>query len=207
VNRPTGLHVLIRRSAAGETQAQAELYELLRQPLHRHILNQFQPTLDEEDAWEITDQTVLQIYLSADHYHGAHDESSAWKWAYQIARNQALKRLKVLNRSVPVWQTRNQELLDEDEDALFDAIFPRYSPFSIEEALEEQVFNHLIWEAARACLLELNERERRILVMRYVEERTLDEIGAYYHVNRSRVYQILMAIHLKLRKRAKLDEV
>jgi RNA polymerase sigma factor (sigma-70 family) len=134
-------------------------------------------------------------------------EASAWRWAYQIARNQALKWIKVLNRSVPIWPTGDQEQLDEDEDALFDAIFPRYSPISIEEAFEEQILNHLIWESAKACLAQLAERERQILLMRYVQENTLDEIGEYYHINRARVHQILTAIHLKLRKRAKLDEV
>ena len=205
MKQPTGLLTLIRNSAAGDAQSKADLYELTKQPLYRHIINQFGTILREEDAWEVTDQAIMIIYIHASNFEGEHGESSAWKWAYTIARTQALKRIKVLRRYIPVWQAAPKNLQDADESTQLDALFQQMSSFSIDESLEEQALNHLILESAKECLQELNEREKQILFMRYADNCTLDEIAERYQIKRPRVHQILTAIHAKLRKRAKID--
>jgi RNA polymerase sigma-70 factor (ECF subfamily) len=206
VNNPTGLHVLIHKSADGDKQAQIELYSMVSQPLLQYILNRFTPTINEEDAEEITQQAVIQIYAYASQFEGEHNDASAWRWAYQIARNQALKWIRTLKKTISIWETAETGL-DDDEYVLFDAKILLYSPISPEDALEDQVMNKLIWEAARESLSELPEREREMLIMRYVKDLTLEEIAHHYHIKRPRVHQILASIHHKLRKAAKLDEL
>ncbi len=206
MNRPTGLHILIRGSAGGDEQAQANLYNTVCQPLIQHILNRFRPAINQEDAQEIVQQTVLQIYIHASQFTGAHDEASAWQWAYKIARNQAFKWLRTINKTVSIWET-NRDDIEKDEAALFDVLFLVRNPFSLEDALEEQVTRKLIWEAARSNFSELTEREQEIILWRYEENYTLEDIAQKFHIKRPRVHQVLAAIHHKLRKSAKLDEL
>lgn len=206
MNKPTGLHILIRNSAGGDEQAQADLYKTVYQPLFQHVLNRFSPALNQEDAQEIVQQTILQIYIHASRFTGEHDEASAWKWAYKIARNQALKWLRTLNKTVSIWETQT-DATEKDETALFDVLFLRQSAYSPEDTLEEQVLSQLIWETAQKSLSDLSEREREIISMRYERNLTLEEIGQQFHVKRPRVHQVLAAIHHKLRKGAKLDEL
>lgn len=205
MNQPAELLPLIRKSATGDAQAKADIYELTRQPLFRHIINRFGTILNEEDAREITHQAIMLIYIHAPSFAGEHGESSAWKWAYRIARNQALKRIKVLLRYIPVWQAARKDLQEADEDTQLDDLFFQISPPAHDESLEEQVLNHLIWESAKRCLESLDEREKQILFMRYVDHCTLDEIAGRFKIKRPRVHQILTAIHVKLRKRARID--
>jgi RNA polymerase sigma factor (sigma-70 family) len=208
VNRPTGLHILIRNSAGGDQQAQTDLYIRVSQPLFQYVLNRFGNSLNEEDAWEIIQQTVLQMYINASHFAGVHDEASAWRWAYNIARNQALKWIRSYRRMVPIWETRQENPEQEnfeDEDALFEAIILKNNPASPEDELEIQVINLLIWQAVRECLSELTPRERKILELRFVRDCTLEEIAQIYNVQKPRVHQLLANIFCKLRKAAKLD--
>lgn len=173
MNKPTGLHILIRNSAGGDEQAQADLYKTVYQPLFQHVLNRFSPALNQED---------------------------------EIARNQALKWLRTLNKTVSIWETQT-DATEKDETALFDVLFLRQSAYSPEDTLEEQVLSQLIWETAQKSLSDLSEREREIISMRYERNLTLEEIGQQFHVKRPRVHQVLAAIHHKLRKGAKLDEL
>ncbi len=205
-NTPAGLNVLIRRIAVGDKEAQSELYILVNQPVFKYILNRFVPSIDEEDAKEITDQTIIEIYIHADQFKGLHDEASAWRWIYKIARNQTLKWLRTLKKTVSIWDTTNNDLTD-DEYMLFDAIILFYSPISPEDTLEDQVLNKLIWESVRECISKLNKRDREIIKMRYMKNLTLEEIAQQYHIKRPRVHQILAAIHYKLRRAIKLDKL
>jgi RNA polymerase sigma factor (sigma-70 family) len=203
VKRPTELHTIVRKCAENDAQAQTELFEALYQPLFDHILSRFGHTLCKEDVEEVVQQTILQIYIHAGRFHGVHNDASAWKWAYQIARNQAHKWTKIYNRSVSVWErgqgTSEQDASDESE--LFDDIVLIYSPSSPEDALEEQVLNILVWQAAQQYLAQLSPRERKILELRYVQQCTMEKIAEIYGVKRSRVHQLLTAIHLKLRSK------
>lgn len=206
MNRPTGLHILIRESAGGDEQAQANLYITVYQPLFQHIVNRFKPAITQEDAQEIVQQTIVQMYIHASHFTGAHDEASAWQWAYKIARNQAFKWLRTINKTVSIWETCRDDI-EKDEAALFDVLFLSQSPFSPEDALEEQVTRKLIWEAAQRTFSELTEREQEFILLRYEQNYTLEEIAQKFHIKRPRVHQVLAAIHHKLRKSAKLDEL
>lgn len=208
VNQPTGLHILIRKCAGGDQQAQTDLYLLVSQPLFQYVLNRFGNSLNEEDAWEISQQTILQMYSNADRFAGAHDDASAWRWAYNIARNQALKWIKSYRRMVPIWEIRRENPEQEkfeDEDALFEVIILQIDPPSPEDELEVQVMNLLVWQAVRECLPKLTTREREILDLRFVKDCTLEEIAQIFHVQKPRVHQLLAGIFCKIRRAAKLD--
>jgi len=203
VNRPTDLHAIVRKCADNDAQAQTELFEALYQPLFDHILSRFGHTLSKEDVEEVVQQSILQIYIHAGRFQGLHNEASAWKWAYQIARNQAHKWIKIYSRSVSVWD-KGKGVLEQDasdESELFDKIFLIYTPDSPEDALEEQVLNILVWKAAKQYLAQLPPREQKILELRHVQQCTMEEIAEVYGVKRSRIHQLLAAIHLKLRNK------
>jgi RNA polymerase sigma factor (sigma-70 family) len=206
-NETTGLHILIRKCAGGDQQAQTDLYLCVSQRLIQYVLNRYGNRLIEEDAWDIMQHTVLQMYIHAGHFEGVHDKASAWNWAYSIARNQALKRIKSYSRMVPILETvqenPDQEKL-EDEDALFkDSNLKNNSP-CLDHELELQVINRLAWQAACECYKELSPREREILDLRFVNDSTLEEIAQIYHIQKPRVHQLLVAIFIKMRKAAKL---
>lgn len=198
-----GLHLLIRKSAKGDAQAQEELFTELYQPLFDHILSRFGNALCEQDVEEIVQQTILQIYIHAETFQGAHDASSAWQWAYQIARNQAHKWVRIYQRSMSVWEKvlADSEYESRDESELFDAILLVYEPRSLDDSIEEQVCNLLVLQAARAYLAQLSPREQEILRLRHDEQYTMERIAEVYGVKRARIHQILTAIHLKLRRK------
>lgn len=206
MNKLAGLDVLIRKIASGNQQAQAELYELMYRPLFKYLLNHFTPTLAEEDIEEITQQSIIQIYRYAGQFEGIHNEQSALRWVHKIARHQALKWVRTLKKTISVWEVTQQDL-KTDEYTLFDDLLLAYSPISPEDGLEEQVVNKLIWEVIRECIAKLDEREREIINMRYIKDLTLEEIAQRYQIKRPRVHQVLGAIHHKLRRAAKLDEL
>jgi RNA polymerase sigma factor (sigma-70 family) len=203
VKRPTGLHLIVRKCAEKDAQAQTELFNVLYQPLFDHILSRFGHTLCKEDVEEVVQQTIIQIYIHAERFHGEHNEASAWKWAYQIARNQAHKWAKIYSRSVSVWERipLDLELDTLDESELFDEIVLIYAPSSPEDAFEEQVLNMLVWQAAQQYLAQLSPREKKLLELRHVQQCTMEQIAEKFGVKRSRIHQLLTAIHLKLRNK------
>lgn len=86
-----GLHDLIFKIARGDRRAEAEFDALVRDPLTQHIANKFGSDLTDGDIHEVVSQSILTMFLQARGYCGRNGDASAWAWAYQIARNQALK--------------------------------------------------------------------------------------------------------------------
>jgi len=208
VNKPTGLHILIRNSAGGDHHAQTELYERVSQPLVKHVLNRYGNSLQEEDAWEIMHQTVLQMYINASHFAGIYNEVSAWSWAYSIARNQALKWIRISRRTEPILDIRRENLEREqfdDEEALFEIVISENNRTGSKDALEIDVIEKLIWKAVYLCILQLEPKDRELLDLRYARGYTLEEIAQIHHITKPRVHQRLDRIIRILRKAAQLD--
>ncbi len=201
-----GLHALILKAAGGEALAQAELYELTRQPLHRYIVSHFSSQIIEEDVQEIIHYSILQIFLHAKSYRGRNDDSSAWQWAYTIARNQALKWLRVTRRTVYLPDPQGKDS-DEGQDEILHSLILRFNPASMEESVEDQALERIVLENLLSCLQHFNQRERLVISWRYQYQLTLEEIAERLHVRRPRVHQIITRIHQKWRKAAKLDEI
>lgn len=195
MNSSTGLHLLIRRIAHGDKIAQAELYELTCKPFTQYVTGHFGPNFSEEDITEIVHQSILTLILHAKSYRGSNGNSSAWGWAYRIARNQALKWLKSTRREI-----RFPEAGDENVDAgdtQTQRTILHFNPNLDTGTVEEQVLEKMFREKAIEIIRQLNRRERVILYLHYEKGWTFRQIAEHMKVKPARITQIVQNIQRK----------
>src|SRR5690242_14017319 len=88
------LHDLLHRIADRDALALAELDLAIRQPLLRYLTNRFSPNLSNDDAEDVIQYTLIQIWRYAPTYRGRNSGSSARRWIFDIAKNRSLRVLK-----------------------------------------------------------------------------------------------------------------
>lgn len=84
---------LIRQCRMRDPQAQRELYEQTAQRVFRLLLRM---TRNEQDAFDLTQETYLKVFAEIDRFDG---RSAIATWLYRIAVNQALQLLRRNKRS------------------------------------------------------------------------------------------------------------
>ena len=194
MNNEPVLHELIHQIGNGDSLAIEALYDKMRRPLLRYLQNRFVPPLEDDDLEDIVQFTFIQIFLHASSYRGVHDEASARKWMFGIARNRAFRTVEVAGRTVS-FTSLEKDLSDGDEDErrLFAAQL--VSP----ENTEEQAFDELLIQEIRTYIETLPERERKIMINR-MEKSTLAEIGRNVRLTKPRINQILNGILRDMRR-------
>lgn len=193
-----GLNSTIRKIADGDPSAQAELHDLVYSPLVQYIARGFHSSFSAEDIEEIACQSILLIFVNASKYRGKEGDSSAWKWAYTIARNQALKWLKIGKREIPFSDTGGYE--DPSTTAyLTSQAINDLNPNYLESGVEDQVIERILREKMMELFQLLDEREKKILSLHYAEGWTLKRIASHFKVTPARITQILKGILQKFR--------
>ena len=177
--------------ASGDRSAQAEFDSLVRNQLDRYITKEFGKGLDNGDSYEIVSQSILIMYLQAGEYRGKHGESSAWAWAFQVARSQAIKWVKTRKREVRIQEM--DDGYDLSEEILYRMVV-RYSPDDEPVSVEQRVEERLFREMAAEILQKLNKRERLILHLHFEKDWTLRQIAEYLNVKPPRITQIMQNI-------------
>lgn len=147
------VHDLIRRAQAGETDAVGVLYRVYSAAIHRYMLLRA-PTA--EDAEDLTADVFIRMVEGLASYQITQVPFEAW--LYRIASARVADFYRRARRSP------NTELLD---------IIPDETPLP-EEALEQQQ----LLQAVRNALRELSEEHQTILILRFVERKSHDEVAA-----------------------------
>lgn len=194
-----GLNFTICKIADGDSSAQAELHDLVYTPLVQYIARGFRSSFSAEDIEEIALQSILLIFVNASKYRGKAGESSAWKWAYTIARNQALKWLKAGKREISFSDAGGN---DNDPDIgvnIASRAINNPHLNRLEDGVEDQVIERMFLERARELFQGLDDRERKILALRFDEGWTLKKIAAHLNLTPARITQILQGILQKFR--------
>lgn len=190
----TGLNLLIRNIVHGDKSAQVELYTLTYTPLVRYLAHKFGSSLSAEDIDEIARQSLLLMFIHAADYRGGNGNSSAWGWAYTIARNQALKWLEIGKREMPF-----SDASDDDDDPDLDAnitgrMIANLRSNPRQDGVEDQVIEKMLREKIMEMVQQLGKRERLILFLHYQQEWTLRKIAAHLKLTPARITQIHQCI-------------
>src|ERR1700690_706477 len=120
---------------------------------------------DREEAEEVAQDTFLKIYKSLSKFNG---ESKFSTWAYKVAFNTCLDRLKKNKRLQPVAR------MDE---------FTEQEAISVLDLVEEKERNQMIQD----CLQGLPGEDSFLLTLYYFEEQSLDEIAIIIGINPNNV--------------------
>lgn len=147
------LENIIQRAQGGDQDAIATLYETYAQPIYRYIVYRI-PT--QADAEDLTTEVFIKMVEGLPTYQitGAPFEA----WLYSIARTRVAEWYRSARRHE---QVELPETLYTDD------------PLPEEFLLQDQELATL-----REALQELNEEQQQVLVLRFVERKSHEEVAA-----------------------------
>ncbi len=180
---------LLRRTAAGEEQAFAEIYRRYHACVYRFAM---QMSGSVEVAEEVTQEVFLVLMHKANEFDPSRARLSSW--LYGIARNQVLRQLERRTGSVPL------EISDaEDAPDLPPELVTVFDPV---ESLTREERAALLREA----VLSLPPRYREVVVLCDLHEMSYAEAaavaGCAVGTIRSRLHRSRELLHAKLAARA-----
>jgi RNA polymerase sigma-70 factor (ECF subfamily) len=166
----------IEKIQAGETDGFAVLMERYSRPVFNLILKM---TENREDAEELTQDVFLKAFRSLGSFQG---ESRFSTWLYRIAYNTA----------VSATRKRRQEWLSIDE-----AMIENVSEEDVSDELE-QVSKEEQLERLEQALAQLPPDERALMLLFYMQEKTVEEIVLITRLSAPNVKTKLHRIRKKL---------
>ncbi|MCB1044271.1 MAG: RNA polymerase sigma factor [Acidobacteria bacterium] len=113
---------------------------------------------NEEDAWDVSQEIFIKIYHARESYT---EEAKFTTWLYRIANNAVIDRIRQLKR-----QSRFQSLEDSVSEPMSDTA----------DALRELAVTEM-GERMSAALMDLSERQRGMVIMKYYEGFSVKEIA------------------------------
>lgn len=167
----------ITKIQTGETEHFAHLLERYSQPVFS-LINRIVES--REDAEELTQDVFMKVFRSLDSFQR---NSSFSTWLYRIAYNTAISALR---KKKPEWITLEESIVgdsDEGEDE-----------YGIGNVNEEQI--HCLEEA----LQQLPFEERTLILLFYMQEKSIEEIAVIADLSVSNVKTKLHRIRKKLYK-------
>ena len=147
------VHDLIRRAQRGDTTAVGALYHLYAGAIHRYMVLRAPPV---EDAEDLTADVFIRMVEGLASYQITQVPFEAW--LYRIASARVADFYRRERRA------QNTELLD---------IFPDDGPLPEEALLQEQLLQDV-----RSALHDLSEEHQTILILRFVERKSHEEVAA-----------------------------
>ncbi len=176
---------LIRQSRTGDRGAFVELVELYRDKIQRLAFRMLNNKPDSED---IVQETFIRVYVNLNHY----DESQKFStWIYRIGKNVAID---LLRKKRPV-QSLDAEFNEDDETSFYNKI-----PSS-EMTPENQVLLTETQEQLRKAIGKLPEKYRIVIILYYLHECSLAEIGEKLRLPPTTVKSRLHRGRMLLRKK------
>ena len=79
---------------------------------------------------------------------------------------------------------------DDEHGAVEGVLFRELVSRVCSEQMSEEARDHLAFGLLPAAMLELDERQRAVIRMRFVKEMTLEAIGEFFNLTRERIRQI-----------------
>ncbi len=145
-------------AALRDSAAYAPLVRRYQAPLNRYLFRL--GCRSQSDADDILQEVFLKAYRNLNDYDPSLKFSS---WIYRITHNEAMTFFRKVSR-VP------QVARDEDEVAAFENIVAEADPAAETEARMDAA-------ALRAAIDRLDPKYRDVLILRFLEERTYEEIS------------------------------
>jgi RNA polymerase sigma-70 factor (ECF subfamily) len=140
--------------------------------------------LDQDSAREVAQEIFLAAFESMPRFRGA---SSVKTWLYSIALKQCLEASRTRMRRDTIVRSHQGDI---------GAKVHCDPPSQPEELFSQETRRRLVWQALRR----LRVYERELLVLRYLEELTYDEIASILHVSRRTVERQLPRAEAKFHK-------
>ncbi len=177
--------------AAGlKRQAAGLLEELIVRYQHRLLRYLLYLTGNREQAEDLFQEVWMRVLVRGSQYNG---QARFETWLFTIARNLVIdqRRKRTMNSLDELFETGG----DDDRPMAFEVADGEPTPFEHFASLEDR-------ERIAAALLELDTLHREVLVLRFHEELSLDEISkvtkAPLSTVKSRLYRGLAMIKPKL---------
>jgi len=167
--------VLLLRCQVGDKNALTELIERYRRPLQYFISRLLDDSELTQDIFQDTWLTVIR------RLHGLREPDAFSTWLYRIARNKVYHHL----RKKKVWSELSEDIAapNENEDDIV--------------SLEDVAKVH-------KCLKELRPEHKEVLMLRFLEQMTYQQIAEVLDCNlgtvKSRVYYAKLALKKELEK-------
>ncbi len=174
----------VAQALAGDRDAFRQLVERHSQAIFRLA---FRMTRNEQDAEEVVQETFLRAYRNLEQFES---RANFGTWLYRIGVNCSLDLVRSRRRHV-----EGREVAPEGEDAgdPLDSI-PAANPGPDRLAIAGQMRKRVEIELAR-----LSETERTAFLLRHVEGRSIEEIGAILGLRNSATKNSIFRAVQKLR--------
>jgi len=187
------LHDLLHRIGNGDPLALEELDSAIRQPLMRYLVNQFSPKLSNDDIEDIIQFTLIQIWRYAPDYRGLHNDASARRLIFKIAKHRSWRILKF----------QRNGLVSLDDEGKSSGKSEHHSKtkrqYASSDNTENLALKNLVWREVGSLIESLSDQEKAVFRLRMEQGFTMDEIGMKVKRSKPRVKQILDSILLKIR--------
>lgn len=169
--------------ALADRHAFAAIVERYERPMGRYARRL---GADDELVKDILQESFIKVYIKLNDY----DSSLSFAaWLYRIVHNEVVNQFRRA-------QSRPRVVRREEDLALFDTI-PDELDIAAEASAQETR------EAVRAALMSMEARYRDVLVLRFLEERSYDEISDILELPPGTVATYLSRGKAKLRERLK----
>ncbi|PDO09329.1 MAG: RNA polymerase sigma factor SigW [Candidatus Reconcilbacillus cellulovorans] len=153
---------LARQARAGDREAFAGLVDLYQDKLYHLALRMLSHPQEAEDAVQ---ETFLRVFASLDRY----DESQKFStWIYRIATNLCIDRLRKRKSSVSL----DADTADNGEGTDWYDVLP-----GDEQTPESRFLTSELQELVRKAIDELPDKYKAVVVLRYLHDMSLQEIG------------------------------
>lgn len=155
---------LLQKSKAGDRLAFAELVEIYKDKINSLA---YRMLGNAQDAEDITQETFMRIYANLHRYDEQYKIST---WIYRIANNLCID--KIRKRRV----RSNQFSLDAEITGT-DGLDLYNTMRDTDPLPEQQVIQYELQDRIREAMLSLTPKYRTIMILRYLEDLSLQEIS------------------------------
>lgn len=168
----------IEEVLSGNKQAYAHIINKYKNPLYATILRM---TKNEQDAVDLVQESFIKIYHQLDKFEG---KSSFSSWMYRVAINHCIDEFRKKRHKVEHVDIREDDVKDDQHP---EVIFLKKEQHRQLEKLIDG----------------LPEDERMILLLRYINEQSYNDISELMNVSIATVRNKLHRAKKKLRRKAK----
>jgi RNA polymerase sigma-70 factor, ECF subfamily len=172
---PPELKQIIHQAQNGDRDAVAQLYEIHAQAIYRYIVHRVPTTVDAED---LTAEVFVKMVEGLPKYHATDIPFEAWLYRIAAARVADYYRLHA-----------RRPVTDLSDD------IPENEPHVEEEIVHEQELGSL-----HDAIQQLNHDQQTVLILRFVERKSHEEVGRILNKSESAVKTIQYRALIELAK-------
>ena len=169
---PARVEALVRKAQEGDRQAMEQLLETFQDRVWRRALYRLG---DHDEAWEVAQDVFVICFRKIRQFRG---EAQFWTWLARIVDNQVKNRLAWWRRRGRAVTFSLQELGpgDAEEEKPWDPPAEEPSPRQQAAAREEMA-------ALEAALAKLSDEHREIMLLRFADDLSYEEIAAALEIS------------------------